>query len=288
MRLVKARVCNYRSILDTGWFDIEDAKTILVGPNEAGKTAVLLALQALNPAEGKSQFDWLRDFPRSRLSDIQKGAVKQSEVTVVEGQFELDTADQQVISANLPELKEVKTFTVGRRLDNTRWNRLDGGPAIPKYGDLKQDLARMTAHMKGRAPDDVKANLEEITAEWDDDLLMNGEPAEQLRNWLDATVAYIDESNSTEDNRHDRLAGQIAVWKARNAALKALTNRMPVFVYFSNYYQVRPTIHLKHLAQRLKSGVLDDESYDFGNKCLLQLLGFTANPESTEGHRWTA
>ena len=69
--------------------------------------------------------------------------------------------------------------------------------------------------------------------------LMNGEPAEQLRNWLDATVAYIDESNSTEDNRHDRLAGQIAVWKARNAALKALTNRMPVFVYFSNYYQVR-------------------------------------------------
>ena len=38
MKLTQARVQNYRSVRDTGWFDVEDAKTILVGPNEAGKT----------------------------------------------------------------------------------------------------------------------------------------------------------------------------------------------------------------------------------------------------------
>ena len=52
MRLSKARVCKYRSIHDTGWFDVESTKTILVGPNEAGKTALLKALQQLNAQRG--------------------------------------------------------------------------------------------------------------------------------------------------------------------------------------------------------------------------------------------
>jgi len=33
MRLIRARVMKYRSIKDTGWFDVERTKTILVGPN---------------------------------------------------------------------------------------------------------------------------------------------------------------------------------------------------------------------------------------------------------------
>ncbi len=49
MRLIKARVQGYRSIIDTGYFDVENDKTILFGPNEAGKTAILQALQKLNP-----------------------------------------------------------------------------------------------------------------------------------------------------------------------------------------------------------------------------------------------
>ena len=38
MKLIKARIQNFRSIKDTGEFNIEELKTILVGPNEAGKT----------------------------------------------------------------------------------------------------------------------------------------------------------------------------------------------------------------------------------------------------------
>lgn len=52
MLLKTVRVQNYRSIRDTGVFEIEDAKTILVGPNEAGKTAILQALQQINAPEG--------------------------------------------------------------------------------------------------------------------------------------------------------------------------------------------------------------------------------------------
>jgi hypothetical protein len=36
MRMSKARVTSYRSIRDTGWFEVEKMKTIMVGSNEAG------------------------------------------------------------------------------------------------------------------------------------------------------------------------------------------------------------------------------------------------------------
>ena len=45
MKLVKARVTNFRSAEDTGEFRL-DHVTCLVGKNEAGKSAVLIALAA--------------------------------------------------------------------------------------------------------------------------------------------------------------------------------------------------------------------------------------------------
>jgi predicted ATP-dependent endonuclease of OLD family len=70
MRLEKARVQNYRSIYDTGIFEIEKLKTILVGPNEAGKTVILQALQQLNKPNEVAGFEALRDYPRSLYNDI--------------------------------------------------------------------------------------------------------------------------------------------------------------------------------------------------------------------------
>jgi len=59
------------------------------------------------------------------------------------------------------------------------------------------------------------------------------------------------------------------------AAYKVLEPRIPLFVYYSTYFTVRPRIHLASLARRESSGDLDTE-YDFGNLCLLKLLGLTS------------
>ena len=83
MRLKTARVTKYRSIRDTGLFEIEELKTIMVGPNEAGKTALLQALQQINPPKGVRQFDALRDYPRSEYNDITTKKVDPKDVTVV-------------------------------------------------------------------------------------------------------------------------------------------------------------------------------------------------------------
>ena len=81
MRLTQVRVQNYRCVRDTGWFEVEQAKTILVGPNEAGKTAVLEALQRINPPAGVRPLDPLRDYPRKLYNaDIQSRKRDPSEI----------------------------------------------------------------------------------------------------------------------------------------------------------------------------------------------------------------
>ncbi|MGP9493447.1 AAA family ATPase, partial [Psychrobacter sp. AOP7-B1-24] len=94
MKLSKARIQNYRSIIDTGEFEIEDLKTIMVGPNEAGKTVVLRALQQLNKPDEVAGFDILRDYPRSKYNDISSGRVLAEDTIVVTGWFKLDEADK--------------------------------------------------------------------------------------------------------------------------------------------------------------------------------------------------
>src|SRR5215813_7880615 len=97
MKLKKARVQNYWSIHDTGWFDIEDDKTVIVGPNEAGKTAVLRALQTVNlPPGRKLELYPLRDYPRSRYREIHEGLVELSDVVVVTAVFGLEDYDRVV------------------------------------------------------------------------------------------------------------------------------------------------------------------------------------------------
>lgn len=288
MRLHKARVQNYRSIRDTGWFDVEDAKTILVGPNEAGKTAVLQALQQINPPKGVAGFDPLRDYPRSAYNDITTGKINPSTVIVVEADFVLESADMEA----LPEGFKDCSYVCGRYLNNEFWHRLNGGPQVPTYGDIKKDLSRLSAHIDSRVPPPIEgetqkvqpiAQLALVTNDWTDQIQIEESRATPLRGWLEQIIQYVDEHNIAEEARYDRLIHAVTIDTKSKDALKTLVKRLPTFVLFNNYFRVRPRIHLEHLAQRLETKVLDDEQYDYGNQCLLKLLGFTARELSTLG-----
>lgn len=288
MRLSKARVQNYRSIRDSGWFDIEESKTILVGPNEAGKTALLQALQQINPPNGVPRFDALRDYPRSQYSDIKTGKMDPKQVTVVEVYFTLEAEDAEVLPKEFVDC----TYVFGRRLDNTYWHRLDGAPETKTYGEVKKDLKRLCAHVDPRAAQSTDPSTQaqkpsELlvvrTKEWDDSTTISGERAETLRTWLESVLPYVDEENTTEDDRYDSLMNAVEVSRRRSEVAKTLYGRLPIFVLFNNYFRVKPSLHLGLLAQRLETGILDNDLYDYGNQCLLKLLGFTARALSDLG-----
>ena len=295
MKLVKARVQRYRSIRDTGWFEIESEKTILVGPNEAGKTVLLRALEKINPPDDVAGFDPLRDFPRSELSDLKLdensgGSITPNKVTVVEARLGLDDDDREAVT-QIDERFAGCTYEFGRRLDNSSWHRIRGGPEVPTYGDIRNDLLRLASHCDSQASKSteevsaatVRADLDEVVAEWNDATRIASELATSLREWLDDVVSLVDEKNTVEEERFKRLTDAAEVSNKGDQALKVLRGRLPVFVYFSNYFRVRPRLHLGLLADRLERNVLDDDQYDRGNVCLLKLLGFDARELSDLG-----
>lgn len=276
MKLCKAVIRKYRSIRDSGEFEIEPGKTILVGPNEAGKSVILHALQQIHAPKGIEGFDPLRDYPRSEYNkDIGRGTVDPSKVTTVEAYFSLEPDDL----AAQPTGYEECTYVYGRRLDNKAWHRLEGGPGVPTYGDLSKDLRRLCAHVDARKPANIaapSAALSELAREWTDTTPVDGERAAKLKAWLENSLPLVEEGSKTEGERYERLVRACRTAEEHHAVLKHIETRLPVFVLFNNYFRVRPRIHLEHLAQRVQSGVLDDKQYDYGNLCLLKLLGFTA------------
>jgi len=288
MRLSKARVTSYRSIRDTGWFEVEKMKTIMVGSNEAGKTAVLQALQQINAPADIPKFEALRDYPRSSYNDITIGKVDPSHITVVEAYFSLDQEDKDLV----PDRYKDCTYYRSTKLDNEKTHTLYGAPGVPTYSVLKKDLQRLCAHLDKqsiKAAEGANAvampteGLSTLTAKWNDDTSIEGENATALALWLEKNYHFVDEKNVDEEARYEKLATSAKIAETRDSILGILGKRLPIFVLFNNYFRVRPLIHLAHLAQRLETKVLDDAQYDYGNQCLLKLLGFSARQLSDLG-----
>ena len=94
MKLIKARVQNYRSVEDSEEFEIGDL-TCLVGKNEAGKTALLNAMRGLNPSE-MFEFDETIDYPRrfsTRFDDRHPDGVAE----VIRTWWQLDSSDKMAV-----------------------------------------------------------------------------------------------------------------------------------------------------------------------------------------------
>lgn len=68
MRLTRFRITNYRSILDSGWVDVESV-TSFVGQSEAGKSNLFEALFRLNPFIPGESYNIDRDWPVDNLSN---------------------------------------------------------------------------------------------------------------------------------------------------------------------------------------------------------------------------
>lgn len=281
MRLIKARVQNYRSIKDTGEFEIEKLKTILVGPNEAGKTVLLKALQQLNKPEDIDGFDIIRDYPRSLYNDITRGHIKAEDVEIVRGYFELEEEDKKLV----PEEYKNCKYVFYRKLDNRGVHWLTNSPLKIKFSDISKDIIRLISHLDKQFESDAlnadkvkpSSKIKLITDKFDDSTEFTNDNSLELLKVLEEFYILIDEDNEKEEDRYSKIIEQIKKNNVYHDVLKIIEKRLPVFVLFNNYFKVKPSIHLEHLAERIERKLLeDDKFYDYGNLCLLKLLGFSA------------
>ena len=289
MNLRNVRATNYRSIVDSEVFEINETKTILVGPNEAGKTALLQAIQQLNPPSGIKPLHALRDYPRAQYNKISQGDIHPRDIPVVRATFDLEDEDK----TELPEYLRSARYVFIRNLDNSTTDMLEDAPAKKRLRDIQDSLIRLSAHVDrkcvadkvddGSGENSQSSALKNIMNEWQPYHVIEKDKANALQKWIDDVVWLVDEDDEREVKRVDTLRYEIGIGDAINAAVETLKKRMPVFVLFSNYFRVRPIIHLAQLARRIANDTLDENRFDYGNVCLLKLLGFDASELSAMG-----
>lgn len=275
MRVESATVSNFRCVIDSSQFEVEPDKTILVGINEAGKTALLKALQHASPTDDTAAIDWLFDAPASMVDDIRRKNLDPARLAVARVVMRPEPKDLTGLS--LPEGSDDIRLVMTSWMNKKRTYSVTGLPSAPTVGDAEKAILRLAGAMNKQSDEDAKQAAKAIS-DWKDaqasDAAISGEVAAGLKTHLDAALPLFAEGSAAETH-WDALSGVLKSALALDKIGKHLADRMPPFVYYSSYFAVRPRIHLNRLAEREASGEIDLD-YDFGNLQLLKFLGFTA------------
>lgn len=112
MRLLKYKVTDFRSVIDSGWVDVEQV-TALIGVNESGKTNLLLPLWKLNPAvDGELRPN--SDYPKTKFGMIRENPGKYTFITAI---FDTDAHATKLAELSGAPVDAVRTVTVTRKYD---------------------------------------------------------------------------------------------------------------------------------------------------------------------------
>ncbi len=166
MNLVSFRIIRFRNILDSGTIEVDARVSCLVGKNESGKTNILHALHALNPALNDRLFDE-QQYPRWLQKEHQRSGEFESAVPI-SATFALTDEETQAINARFGEgVLLAKQWTVSVHYDNTRTFIVDVDEAAAcrafesQYGTDagSQNLAELRSHLdrvsgEKESPDD--------------------------------------------------------------------------------------------------------------------------------------
>ncbi|RWE22990.1 MAG: hypothetical protein EOS41_22855 [Mesorhizobium sp.] len=226
MRLISAHVTNFRSAEDGGQFDV-DQVTCLVGKNEAGKSAVLLALAALNPhAATPATFDKERDYPRRLLTQYAERHSKEDAIAI-STIWKLDEKElARIADAVGPDVFTSDVITAIRR-----YGRDFEFPNLPL--NFKKALDFLYAKFK--LDDAERAVLSAVTTTSD-------------------LIAEIPKISSPTD-KHKELQKYLAErGTAKGQTEKILQGMLPKFMYFSSYDRMDGAIQIELTRQMISDG----------------------------------
>lgn len=128
MKLTRFKVTKYRSVMDSGWIDVNDV-TAFVGQNEAGKSNLFEALYRINSFAPNEAYNIDEDWP------VDDWGNKDTSATVCEAKFALDDAEIEDLykAARLPKLEPERASPNGQEeTDQSGAEVTEGvGPELP-------------------------------------------------------------------------------------------------------------------------------------------------------------
>ena len=151
MRLLDARVQNYRSIIDSGTVTFDPEMTGIVGMTGSGKTSFLRMLAGVSPDAVFGE----REIPRSSdtLRGFRDGRIKADQIVQLTANFAVEDADRPY----LPDpYGHTRRITVTRTFDGqvrvrADGRRLDRVPADEEVSRMRAAMGRLSSVLRDAA-----------------------------------------------------------------------------------------------------------------------------------------
>ena len=263
MRLVKAQVTNYKSILDSGPVEINPSVTCLMGMNEAGKSAFMQALWKFrNVAE--VGFDRLFDLPAKLFTELRKQDPK-----VVDLTFVLEDSDKLAIKEAFPDLPKVPTqVRVDATYDDER--TYDFGFEYPDLAikELSKDLGKLISELAdvgsklADGPEKTQIGAAQVKLE---KLKEEGSSKKAPNESIKAAITALNAvTQAVVQPQCKEMTGKLQPFMEAEASRKKLEKwvweRLPNFIYFDDYGRLKTRINLPDFnAKKGKDSIHSDE-----------------------------
>ena len=238
MKLTTVQLREFRSIENSEPFDVGEI-TCLVGKNESGKTALLRALYQMNPLiEAHAGYNVTDDYPRVNVEDyrheVQAGT--REPAIVARAQFELDEDD----------VKAVQVYT-GKKAFRKRTLEVACGYENDLCCEFSFDETAALRDLVGRyeLPKDVAASAAQ---------------GETVAKVLEALAAGEQTEAVTELTNVLTPASEYESYQDYVVEM-VIEPRIPKFLYFDEYYQMRGCENIEALKQRRESDQLLPPDY---------------------------
>ena len=253
MRLRKFRIQAFRCIHDSGDILVGDLAAF-VGRNESGKTTILQALTMLDKDEVISELD---------LCDEMTEHLK-SEIRIVEGDFELNQDETEIVKEKFPglQLKKLKIF------------RTNKNPEIQyDFGDIKidqkedenleywQNITKQLSNFVESIPNYISKKLDTdfFTGNTPKDKKIIQAELDEFDNTLQAIATEEQQVISEWEETYTNIiknVEKILIDNTESEALKnfIMDNLHPRFVYFSDYKKILGNINLTEYIKESENG----------------------------------
>lgn len=264
MELKSFRVTEFRSVQDSGWIDVEDI-TALIGTNESGKTNLLLPLWKLNPAD-EGEIDLQEDLPRDKYHSYREAKQKPKFIHAKYALANQEKEELAKFSEHLPE--EFSEIIVAKDFDNNLYwefpfeQGADAGIIENAKCVLEGYLSTLfnSQSQSGKAESErrekVKNLLEEALT-----ILANESNVAIALNTVTDTLKNFEEVKSSvacgviaeAAQQMEELLTEVQKPKLvqTDKVIEYLREKMPKYVYYSNYGNLDSRIYLPQVVRNI-------------------------------------
>lgn len=281
MKLTKFCVRNYRSIINSGWVELDDI-AVIVGKNESGKTSLLKALWKFNPFK-EEPYSLDREWPRGKRKD------RDPTFEVVQCMFTFSDAEKSELAAVDPNCGDLVGVQLGRTYEGKySWqcqphsiiserNGLSAQHFLnlkltkllaPKSAELSATIWHVytegTVHLSPADNAGAKAYLPELKGKLMEAASLSGdeELATSLGSACDQVISKMGESPSS-------------------LAWKLVHSWIPTFIYMDDWQAFKGSAYLDQIKQRKDAGNLRDD--DATIITIMELAGLDLEEEVSKG-----